>query len=98
MPVLATQTSGVPATGCKTNQIYKNCLSRKFLTLIIELAFSVLATPTLLSNFAKKRGHLTDVNRLLRAPTFNPERSALAMGANDKPSSTGMLNGQLGAG
>ena len=52
----------------------------------------------MLSNFAKKRGHLTDVNRMLRAPVFNPERSALNMGAHDKPSSTGMLNGQLAHG
>jgi len=62
-----------------------------------ELSQSVLHTPSMMSNFAKKRGHLTDVNRMLRAPTFNPDRGAqaLAMGATDKPSSTGMLNGQL---
>ena len=52
----------------------------------------VLHTPTLMSNFAKKRGFL-DVNRLFHQPTFNPERAQLQL-ANDKPSSTGMLNNQ----
>ena len=56
---------------------------------------SVLHTPSLMSNFQKKRGYL-DVNRLMNQPTFNREPSAAAqMLANDKPSSTGMLNGQL---
>ena len=43
-----------------------------------------------MSNFNKKRGFL-DVNRLLHQPTFDPERARLQL-ANDKPSSTGMLN------
>mmetsp|Transcript_25750 Transcript_25750/g.32058 ORF Transcript_25750/g.32058 Transcript_25750/m.32058 type:complete len:152 (-) Transcript_25750:1949-2404(-) len=51
-----------------------------------------------MSNFNKKRGFL-DVNRLLHQPTFDPERARLQL-ANDKPSSTGMLNQNqlLGAG
>ncbi len=33
-----------------------------------------------------------DVNRMLKAPTFNPEgRGALAMGANAQHSSTGLI-------
>jgi len=42
-----------------------------------------------MSNFAKKRGFL-DVNRLFHQPTFNPDRAIQL--ANDKPSSTGMMN------
>ena len=44
-----------------------------------------------MSNFAKKRGFL-DVNRLLHQPTFNPDRAQQLNLANDKQSSTGMLN------
>jgi len=44
----------------------------------------------MMSNFNKKRGFL-DVGRLLHQPTFDPERARLQL-ANDKPSSTGMLN------
>ena len=47
-----------------------------------------------MSNFNKKRGFL-DVNRLLHQPTFNPDRAKNQLAnelANDKPSSTGMLN------
>jgi len=41
-----------------------------------DLSQSVLHTPTLMSNFNKKRGFL-DVNRLLHQPTFDPERARL---------------------
>jgi hypothetical protein len=45
----------------------------------------------MMSNFQKKRGFL-DVNRLLRAPTFDPTRgNTLAMGANAQMSSTGVV-------
>jgi len=43
-----------------------------------------------MSNFNKKRGFM-DVNRLLHQPTFDPDRARLQL-ANDKASSTGMLN------
>lgn len=55
----------------------------------------------MMSNFQKKRGYM-DVNRMLRAPTFNPDRSTnqqnipgqsgLHMGAPAQLSSTGMIN------
>lgn len=61
------------------------------------MLYRVLATPNMMSNFQKKRGYM-DVNRMLRAPTFNPERnnqggqaSNLAMGAPAQHSSTGVI-------
>ena len=45
----------------------------------------------MLSNFNKKRGFL-GLN-LAGGPTFNPDRANML--ANDKPSSTGLLNGQI---
>ena len=44
-----------------------------------------------MSNFQKKRGFL-DVNRFLNQPVFNPDRANQIALANDKPSSTGMMN------
>ena len=63
----------------------KNFLIRKLISKEThKLCVRVLATPNMMSNFQKKRGYM-DVNRMLRAPTFNPDRnagaSALAMGA-----------------
>jgi DNA replication licensing factor MCM4 len=44
----------------------------------------------MMSNFQKKRGYM-DVNRMLKAPTFNPgPRSDLQMGAPQQMSSTVM--------
>ena len=43
----------------------------------------------MMSNFQKKRGFM-DVNRLLKAPTFNSQ-NLLTQGANAQMSSTGMM-------
>jgi len=43
----------------------------------------------MMSNFQKKRGFM-DVNRLLKAPTFNSQ-NLLTQGANNQMSSTGMM-------
>lgn len=56
-------------------------------------SLSVLHTPTLMSNFQKKRGFL-DVNRFLNQPMFDPDRAKQLQLASDKPSSTGMMNNQ----
>jgi hypothetical protein len=56
----------------------------------------------MMSNFQRRRGYM-DVNRMLRAPTFNPDRTAsnnqqpggLTMGAPAQLSSTGMQNGGM---
>ena len=54
--------------------IFKNFHTGKTINLAKTL-FSVLQTPTMMSNFQRRRGFM-DVNRMLRAPTFNPDRNA----------------------
>jgi DNA replication licensing factor MCM4 len=50
----------------------------------------------MMSNFYKKRGHL-DVNRMFKAPTFNPNAKPLQLGAKDAMSSTILQNQMQGA-
>ena len=69
--------------------------SRKYLPVSDSLfvVFSILHTPTLMSNYQKKRGFL-DPTRILNPHTFDPNRADQAK--QGEASSTGMLNNQLG--
>ena len=73
--------------------IFKSYLTGKA-TNLEKTLFSVLQTPTMMSNFQRRRGFM-DVNRMLRAPTFNPDRNAqqnpLGQGAGQPMSSTGLI-------
>ena len=58
--------------------------------------FSVLHTPTLLSNYNRKRGYLNP-DKILHPQVFDPNRANQAnLLGKDGASSTGLLNNQLG--